>query len=41
MVSRMRSVLMWLRTSAKPSRAGMPAARATAVSSVALGTHQP
>ena len=35
------SVLMWFFTSAKPSRAGMPAARATAAISTALGTHQP
>ena len=41
MVSRMRSVLRWLRTSAKPMRAGMPAARHAAVRRAALGTHQP
>ena len=37
----MRSVDKWLRTSAKPRRAGIPLARQQAVSKTAFDTHQP
>ncbi len=41
MRSRMRAVERWLRTSAKPSRLGIPTARHAAASRTALVTHQP
>jgi hypothetical protein len=41
MSRRNRGVLRWLRTSAKPTRARMPAARAAAASRAAFATQNP